>query len=303
VIYDLAHVTTYSYAAPVARSQHLLRLEPRTTATQRCLGLQITIDPKPSERHTSTDYFGNPTVYANLDQPHDQLVVGARGRVGVAGDNRLLPEPGPAWEQVRDRAAADRSPAGLEVYQYVFDSPMAGMSDAMRAYAEPSFAPGRPLLAAVEELNQRIYDEFTYDPTATTMATPVGQALAQRAGVCQDFAHVMLGCLRSMGLPARYMSGYVRPDTGAGEPTVRGAGASHAWVAVYLQEVGWVEYDPTNQALPGRMRTDHITLAWGRDYSDVAPVEGIALGGGEHEVSVRVTVSPAPGAMSPAYTA
>jgi len=296
VIYDLSHVTTYTYAAPVARSQHLLRLEPRNTATQRCLDLTVTIDPEPSERQAASDYFGNQTIYANLDQPHDRLVVAARGRISVAGDDRLLPEPGPAWEAVRDRVAADRSRAGIDVYQFVFDSPMVGASDAMRAYAEPSFAPGRPLLAAVEALNQRIYDQFTYDPTATTIATPVEQALAQRAGVCQDFAHVMLGCVRAMGLPARYMSGYVRPDTGVGEPTVRGAGASHAWVAVYLPEVGWVEYDPTNQAMPGRMRTDHITLAWGRDYSDVAPVEGVALGGGQHAVDVAVQVTPQRGA-------
>ncbi len=301
MIYDLTHTTTYTYAAPVARSQHLLRLEPRTTATQRCLDLRLDIHPEPSERHAYADYFGNATVYANLDQPHDKLVVTARGRINVEGDSRLLPEPGPAWEAVRDRAAADRSPEGLDVYQYVFDSPMAAASDALRAYAETSFKPQRPLLEAVEDLNRRIFSEFTYDPTATTIATPVAEALAQRAGVCQDFAHVMIGVLRAMGLPARYMSGYIRPDTGDDEPSVRGAGASHAWVAVYLPEVGWVEYDPTNHAMPSRMRTDHITLAWGRDYSDVAPIEGVALGGGQHSVAVEVDVVPA--VPSPAVAA
>lgn len=314
MIYQLTHTSIYQYSGSVARSQQLLHLTPRATPSQHCDKQQITIDPAPTEQADYEDYFGNPTRFANVDELHDTLVVTARSRINVNQDQRLLPDPGPTWEHVRDSLPNDRTEEGLYAYQFVYESPMVPVNPLLRDYALPSFTPGRPIIEACTDLNERIYHEFEYDPTSTTISTPVTQVLEQRAGVCQDFAHLMISALRSLGLAARYVSGYVRPLTSStlphadAEPTKsakrlvpepsqpeenRGGAASHAWISVFAGDVGWIDFDPTNRARPGHLKTDHITLAWGRDYSDVAPIKGVTLGGGAHTITVQVEIEEA----------
>jgi transglutaminase-like putative cysteine protease len=191
------------------------------------------------------------------------------------------------WEQIRDRVATQRRADVLEAFAYTFDSQHVRAGAALTAYAAPSFPPGRPFLEAVMDLTRRIHAEFTYDPRATTIATPVAEVLEIRRGVCQDFAHLQIGCLRSLGLPARYVSGYVLTTPPPGRPRLVGADASHAWVAVPLPDFGWVDFDPTNGLMNG---DQHVTVAVGRDFADVTPVRGVILGGGGHELSVRVDV-------------
>ncbi|MEM9021874.1 MAG: transglutaminase family protein [Planctomycetota bacterium] len=315
MIYQLTHTSTYAYSGRVARSHQLLRLTPRTTTLQHCAKQQISIEPAPSEQNDYADYFGNPTRYANVDALHETLVVTATSRVSVDQDLRLLPDPGPTWERVRDALPHDRTAEGLYAYQFVYESPMVPVHPRLREFALASFPPSRPLLEACSDLNQRIFHEFDYDPASTTISTPVTQVLEQKSGVCQDYAHLMISCLRSLGLAARYVSGYVRPISSAiaaPDPQAvaglspqhpssapdqdyenRGASASHAWLSVYAVDAGWIDFDPTNQARPGHLKTDHITLAWGRDYTDVAPIKGVSLGGGAHTISVEVEIKEA----------
>jgi len=194
-----------------------------------------------------------------------------------------------SWESVRDGLQHARRADSVEAYSYTFDSPHARASRALAAYAAPSFPPGRPFLDAVMDLTRRIHDEFVYDPRATTIATPLSQVLEARRGVCQDFAHLQIGCLRALGLPCRYVSGYLLTRPPAGKPRLQGADASHAWVSVHLPDFGWVDFDPTNGLMPGEQ---HVTIACGRDFADVTPVRGVILGGGPHELTVEVDVSP-----------
>jgi transglutaminase-like putative cysteine protease len=190
----------------------------------------------------------------------------------------------------------DRSPGALEAFEYVFDSPFVAASEALADYARPSFPPGRPLAEALHHFSHRIHGEFTYDPTATTLDTPVEEALRERHGVCQDYSHVMIGGLRSLGLPARYVSGYLASASRPADTELIGAEASHAWVAAWCPNLGWLEADPTNDMIPGDR---HVVLAWGRDYDDVSPVKGVTLGGGSHGVEVRVSVKPVEGSGRP----
>jgi transglutaminase-like putative cysteine protease len=196
----------------------------------------------------------------------------------------------PPWERVRERIETDRSTECLDAYGMAFESPMCPETPGVRAYAEPSFPPGRPILEAAADLTARIFHEFTYDPATTTVATPLSQVLEQRSGVCQDFAHLFIACVRSMGLPCRYVSGYLRTFRDPGQKLI-GADATHAWVSVWADQLGWIDFDPTNNKL---VSDHHVTIAWGRDFSDVSPVKGLILGGGDHTVDVRVTVTPEP---------
>jgi transglutaminase-like putative cysteine protease len=193
------------------------------------------------------------------------------------------------WEAVRDQLAVDRSPAVLEAYQYVFDSPHVPTSSDLAAFAAISFTPGRPWLEALLDLTRRIYTEFKYDKTATNIRTPPGEVLRLRRGVCQDFAHLQIGCLRSLGLAARYVSGYLVTSPPPGQPRLVGADASHAWLSAYSPEQGWVDVDPTNDLIPS---LKHVSLAWGRDYSDVSPIKGVYIGGGHNGMTVAVDVMP-----------
>ena len=284
--YNVLHETLYSYDSPVVLSQQLLHLTPRVLDFQKLLLHRIAIEPAPAETSTRDDYFGNPVTQILLAAPHGRLSVSAESQVEVTP--RAMPEGGDAWEEVRD---ALRRGGGtlLEPIQFMFESPHVELLRDLAAYAESSFPPGRNALAAALDLTRRIHADFTFDPKATSVSTPLREVLAKRRGVCQDFAHFMIGCLRMLGIPARYMSGYIRTTPPPGQPRLVGADASHAWVSVYCGAAGWVDLDPTNNVVVGE---GHVTLAWGRDFSDVTPMRGVILGGGEQDLEVRVTVTP-----------
>lgn len=289
MIFDVRHRTDYSYSQLVSISHHLLHLEPRDTPHQQIERFELTIEPSPGFDDRDVDAFGNPTRTITLDQNHDELVIEARSRVRLA--DRELPPPldTPAWEEAATVRLAATDDDALEASRYAFASPFVDLDDAVEAYARQSFLAGRPILDAALDLNGRIFREFIFDTKATSLATPVAEVLETRRGVCQDFSHLMLACLRSLGLPARYQSGYIMTRPPEGKERLVGADASHAWVAVWVPHHGWVELDPTNDCLPMR---EHVTLAWGRDYGDVSPISGIVYGGGAHDLTVAVDVVP-----------
>jgi transglutaminase-like putative cysteine protease len=287
VIYEVSHRTVYRYSQPVSISHHLLHLTPRPAVFQSCRDSAIELAPAPSVRAPNIDYFGNPTTFVTVQQNHVELVLHALSIIEV--ETREVPEAAttPAWEVVRDRAQEERSPEALEALEFAFASPYVPLLPELRAYAATSFTPGRPVLEAARELTHRIFADFKYDPAATTLTTGVAEAFALRRGVCQDFAHIELACLRALGLPGRYVSGYLVTRPPEGKERLVGADASHAWLSLWVPGHGWVDLDPTNDLIPG---DEHITVAWGRDYGDVSPVSGVMFGGGEHQVSVAVDV-------------
>lgn len=285
--YRVTHTTTYHYEELASVCHNELRLTPRRDARQQPRRTQLRVDPTPSALVAQLDFFGNQVHFMTLQEPHRQLTITAKSDVAVTAV--APPELTPAWERVRDRLRAERAPAALDAYQFVFESPQVAADDAVLAFAAPSFPPERPVLDAVRDLTRRIHVEFRYDKTATTVATPVAEVLRERRGVCQDFAHLEIACLRALGLAARYVSGYILTVPPPGSPRLVGADASHAWLSVWMGDAGWVDVDPTNDQLPG---DQHVTVAWGRDYADVSPLRGVVLGGGEHRVSVAVDMAP-----------
>ena len=287
--YRIVHETRYLYESRVAVAQQLLHLTPRELPWQRRLSHSIDIEPQPSETTEHHDYFGNAVRHAVLDSPHDALTVRAESEVSVGSRCGGVIGPGsPAWESVRDRLHAVQEAGLLEAAEFRFESPHIRFGPSLLEYAAGSFSPGRPFLEGVLELNRRIHADFAFDDSATGVATPIGEVLELRRGVCQDFAHLMTGCLRVMGLPARYVSGYILTTPPPGHVRMIGADASHAWVSAFCPAQGWVDFDPTNDLV---VDDEHITLAWGRDFSDVAPMRGVILGGGEQELKVHVTVT------------
>ncbi len=287
MLYHIVHTTTYQYSELVSLCHNALHLEPRSSIRQQCHSVELDVRPEPGQVQQQLDYFGNPLTCFTIQQPHGQLVLRAESWVEVTPPEALDLRATPAWETVRDELRCDRCSAALDAYQFVFPSRYVPRTDELAQYALPSFAPQRPLAEAIHDLTRRIYHDFRYDPRATTVATPVHEVLAQRRGVCQDFAHLQLGCLRSLGLPARYVSGYLVTTPPPGQARLTGADASHAWLAVYCPGTGWIDFDPTNNRIP---TNTHITLAWGRDYDDVSPVRGIILGGGHSTLNVGVDV-------------
>lgn len=308
--YKVEHETRYAYTAPVSQSWQLARLTPRRTLRwQRVLSHSVEIEPVPDERIDVVDSFGNEVTHFGLHGAHRLLVVTMRCVVEV--DARpAVPGPGPvaegaawpsqppgrlAWEKVRDalRQAAAEPQAGdalLAAAGMSEPTPLVPLSEAARVYAGPSLPPGRDWLAAVTDLMHRIHADFEFEPGATTVSTSVDEVLHQRSGVCQDFAHLMLACLRGHGLPARYVSGYLLTEPPPGMPRLMGVDASHAWVAAYSPAYGWIEFDPTNDTLADRR---YITLAWGADFGDVVPLRGVILGGGGSQgMDVAVSVIP-----------
>jgi transglutaminase-like putative cysteine protease len=285
----IRHATCYRYADPVATSHHEAHLAPRTGPGATVLDTQVSIDPTPIYRRDRRDYFGNSTLTFSLHEPHQQLDVVAVSLVDnhrqVLDDQTLGASP--AWESVRDQLPGGCSPAELAAYEMTFPTALTEVSEAVRDYARPSFPPGQPLLQGVRDLTRRIHQEFRYDPKATVVSTPIEEVLERRHGVCQDFAHVQIACLRALGLPAAYVSGYLVTHPPPGREKLVGADASHAWVSVYSPGVGWVDFDPTNNVLPGN---EHVTAAFGRDFGDVTPLKGVILGGGAHEITVGVDV-------------
>ncbi len=288
--YSVVHETHYAYESRVAVAQQLLHLTPRDLPWQKLLSHRVQVDPAPSETTEHQDYFGNAVLHAVIDSPHDALTVRAESvvTVGLRTGGRI-PAGSPAWEAVRDslRAASDR--AMLEAAEFLFESPHIRFSAALAEYVAPSFPAGRAFLEGVLDLNRRIHAEFAFDASATSVSTPLSKVLELRRGVCQDFAHLMTGCLRVLGLPARYVSGYILTMPPPGHVKLVGADASHAWASVFCPRSGWVDFDPTNDLV---VDDEHITLAWGRDFGDVAPMRGVILGGGEQELKVHVTVLP-----------
>ncbi len=287
--YRITHTTKYAYSEPAPVCHNEIRLSPREDARQRCEEHNLLIKPDPANLGSRVDYFGNRLNFFSILEPHRRLTVTAITRMDVGANAVPDAATSPCWESVRDALRQDLSPAGLADFQFVFDSPRVKSACVLTGYAAESFPPRRPIMAAVLDLTGRIHEQFTYDPKATTVHTPLEEVFATRRGVCQDFAHVQIACLRGLGLAARYVSGYLRTLPPSGKPRLIGTDASHAWVSVYCGSAGWMDFDPTNNVIP---HTDHITLAWGRDYDDVCPIRGVFVGGGQHAMSVSVDVEP-----------
>ncbi|HIJ64171.1 MAG TPA: transglutaminase family protein [Rhodospirillaceae bacterium] len=290
MIYKVRHVTTYAYAEPVLVAHHQAHLTPRHASFQTSHRSQLRIDPQPAEIDSrGHDYFGNPVTFFGLRDPHQRLVVQATSKVEV---HERIPPPA---------AATPPCDAALGMLEHLYgellletadarcDSPYAAASDAIRDYALPSFPDGRPLLDCLLDLTARIHRDFKYDPAATSLATPLAEVLEDRRGVCQDFAHLGIACLRAMGLPARYVSGYLLTRPPPGKRKLQGSDASHAWMSAFVPGAGWLDFDPTNNCMAN---LDHVTLGWGRDYDDVSPLRGVVLGGGDHSLKVAVDVEP-----------
>lgn len=288
MIYDIRHVTTYRYDPPVAAARCVLRLVPAAGDGQRLLAFALDVVPRPTSLVERTEFFGTRAATAVIAAPHRELRITATSRVAV--DRPAAPAASPRWEGVRLAAAAvtdlgPRSPA-----HFLFPSRLVPLHEPATAYAAESFRPGRPILEAAAELMRRIHADFRYDRQATAVTTPLAEAFAARSGVCQDFAHAAIAGLRGLGLPAAYVSGYIRTLPPPGQPRLVGADASHAWVSLWCgPEAGWLDCDPTNALLAG---DDHIVVGRGRDYADVAPLDGVILASGGQTLTVSVDVTP-----------
>lgn len=291
--YEITHETQYSYAVPVALSQQLVHLFPRVCSWQQCDIQTLTIEPTPTHQRDEQDVFGNPLTRLSFESPHETLTLTAR--LNIAVNARELPalESSAKWESVSELLGyrADTSPSTdvLEACQFRYESPAVRLKRVFVQYGDDCFTTDTPILVAAQKMMRKIFTEFTFDSGATEVTTPLIEVLENKRGVCQDFAHLMIACLRSRGLAARYVSGYLLTAPPPGQPRLIGADASHAWVSVFCPQNGWVDFDPTNNMLPGN---EHITLAWGRDFSDVSPLRGVILGGDSHELDVKVTVAP-----------
>jgi transglutaminase-like putative cysteine protease len=283
--YRITHKTTYNYKHPVSVGNHAVYLTPRSIPNHRCTWSELRVRPTPVMRSEHTDYFGNSVSLFTVQEPHETLEVEARSDVTIDSDATLWPKHSPAWDRVASSLSTDLNKAGLDAYQFVFESPRVRRGAEFLSYAAVSFTPGRPLAEALLDLTARIHNDFRYDSKATNVRTPTEEVFRKRRGVCQDFAHLQIACLRSLGLAARYVSGYLRTFPVPGRPRLTGADASHAWVSVYCPGAGWLDIDPTNNMVPSR---SHVTLAWGRDYGDVSPVRGVILGGRDHTLDVSV---------------
>jgi transglutaminase-like putative cysteine protease len=290
VLYRIEHETRYVHTGGVSTSQHVAYLRPRALPYQQVRWDEVEIDPQPATRVHRHDYFGNHVDQFTILTPYDEMRVVGRSMVAVS-EREPIAADAPPWETVRDDLFYRRGAPYESAVEFSYSSPYVATAPELAAFALESFAGGRSLLDAAVELMHRIHDEFTFDPGSTTITTPVTRVLADRHGVCQDFAHLHIGCLRSLGLAARYVSGYLLTDPPPGQPRLVGADASHAWVSVWDPPRGWVDLDPTNDVRPSQR---HVTLAWGRDYGDVSPLRGVVLGGGrDHTLHVGVSVMPA----------
>ena len=285
MIYKIVHRTTYKYKYPVSMGNHVACLKPRSIQRHSLRQSELTIKPSPASITERVDYFGNHLCYFTVEEPHDELIVEARSEV-VMEDRESSSRPqSPAWEEVVAALPRDQYPDVLEAYQFRFESPRIRLRPEFAAYALQSFTPGQPLREALLDLTARMHDDFRFDSKVTTVRTPVEEVFLKRRGVCQDFAHVQIACLRSINLAARYVSGYLRTYPPPGQPRLVGADASHAWVSCFCPGSGWFDVDPTNNVVPS---DGHVTLAWGRDFGDVSPLHGLILGGGVHTLKVAV---------------
>ncbi len=287
--YDVRHRTTYRYRQTVSYSCHLAHLTPRETAVQRVMSSDLAISLAPARRYELRDYFGNAAEWFAIDTPHTALEIVSSSRVAVAAAQPLKAEESLPWEQVRARLGNASDATAREAVQFLFDSPLTAAHPQIAAYATASFPHARPVLAGALDLMHRIHKDFKYDTTVTDATTPVDRVFEIRSGVCQDLAHVGIASLRALGLAGRYVSGYLLTRPPPGQNRLLGADASHAWFSVWAPPFGWVDLDPTNDMRSGE---GHVTIGWGRDYSDVAPINGIVTGGSDHLVEVGVDVVP-----------
>ncbi|MRD49189.1 transglutaminase family protein [Caenimonas koreensis DSM 17982] len=291
MLLHVVHETRYDYSPAVKTAQHMAHLKPLHNEHQQVLSHQLAVEPTPAQQTEAVDVYGNTRAFFSLQVRHDELVIVATSLV------RTSPPPvvqcDMSWEEVRERLRYHRGAAYDPAAEFCFASPYVPRHENFVTYAMPSFTPERSIMEAARDLMHRIHVEFAYETEATDVSTPALEALELRKGVCQDFAHVMLACLRSLGLPARYVSGYLLTEPPPGQPRLVGADASHAWVSIYLPREGgpgeWTDLDPTNDRAPGE---DYVTLALGRDYADVSPVRGVIHGGANHKLDVGVTVTP-----------
>jgi len=290
--YQIRHLTRYDYSGQATLSHNEARVLPRNLPWQKCLNSEWQISPKPVRLRERTDFFGNRVAYFSTENVHDSLEVVVVSEVDVSARPAQDIFSTITWpDAVSDVAQSHRTGNRecIDARLYVLESPFVRQQQTLQQYAEECFEDTSDLIQGLHILNKRIFDEFTYDPGVTTTATPVHEVMAAKRGVCQDFAHLMIGCLRSLGLPARYVSGYMETLPPPGQEKLLGADATHAWIAAFIPGWGWLELDPTNGCLPDER---YIVLGWGRDYADVTPLKGVMTGGGEHELSVAVDVIP-----------
>ena len=289
MIYDVTQTTHYVYGERVPSSRHIIRMRPPETSTQKIAAFHLAIAPQPDEHREGVDFFGNPISIIRIDQPHDALDVTVQARVCVNEPEAFDPGQTPPWERIAAFAVQSTAIDAQAPVHRLFASRLVPIDPALTAYAAESFVPGRPIVDAACELNRRIKADFVYDPLATNVDTDPVHAFAMRAGVCQDFAHIMIAGMRGLGLPVGYVSGWLRTVPPPGEVRLAGADATHAWVSVWCGAQGWVGLDPTNGIFAG---ADHIVLAEGRDYADVAPLDGVIWSAADHSLSVAVDVLP-----------
>ena len=289
MILEVSHKTVYHYTAPVAQAHHLVHLAPREHERQRTIRHSLIIEPAPASRTDFTDYFGNPASAVAIESRHSELVIHSRSVIEVKAPPLLDVKRSAAWESAALGLSPSRGAHDIDVVQFVMPSHHTAITPELIAFAAPSFTPGRPVFECAWDLTNRIYTEFKYDSAATDVATTVNDLLKIGRGVCQDFAHLMIGSMRAFGLPARYVSGYLLTYPPVGKEKLVGSDASHAWVSVWAPEIGWVDFDPTNKMIP---KDEHITIGYGRDFQDVSPVTGVLLGGGSHHIDVAVDVVP-----------
>lgn len=278
--YRVRHFTEYEYNQPVSLCYNMTHLLPRDTLHQRCLSRRIQVTPPPVYENEGTDYFGNQTFYFSIQEPHDKLTIDVESYFEIELNDFTTQQSDSSITcgNLRQWLAAPATPELRMAKEYLFDSSLISRSELLAEYAQETFHDDIPVLQATKDFMHKIFQEFTFDPIATTVSTPPEQVLAEKRGVCQDFAHLAIACIRSVGLPAKYISGYLETLPPPGEEKLVGADASHAWFAVFIPELGWVEFDPTNDLMP---REQHIVTAWGRDYADITPLQGVIFDGGK----------------------
>jgi transglutaminase-like putative cysteine protease len=289
MIYKILHRTTYRYRYPVSVGNHVACLKPRLLQHRQLAHSELRIQPPPATCAERVDYFGNTLCFFTVQEPHKELVVEAHSEVAVEGSPEPQLQQSLPWEEAARSLLTDHSHAGLEACQFRYESPRIRVRPDFASYALESFKPGRPMQEALLDLTARIHTDFRFDSKVTNVRTTTEEVFRKRRGVCQDFAHLQIACLRSLNLAARYVSGYLRTYPPPGQPRLVGADASHAWVSAYCPGIGWLDMDPTNNLVPS---DGHVTLAWGRDYGDVSPLRGLILGGGAHTLKVAVDMEP-----------
>lgn len=289
MIYRVTHRTSYRYADLVSLSQNIVSMRPRDHRAQTCRSFDLSISPIPAVRSENLDYFGNSIAWFSVEQPHTHLTVEAKSEVEVWLELRPIPSQSIPWDQVRQIILESSDPEVIAGRQFTFDSLYVKRSPAEAAYALDTFPPGRPMLECVLDLTEKIHQDFQYLPGSTCVGTSSLEVLQTKKGVCQDFAHLQIACLRSLGLPARYVSGYLATTPPPGQPRLAASDSSHAWLSVFTPDFGWIDFDPTSGTMPV---DSHVTVAWGRDYDDVSPIRGILIGGQRQRLDVSVDVAP-----------